>query len=202
MYTLIGETYGVQRQRAMCMGKAWWYAGCMGGMNFGLYGWRVNWVSVDDTDVSLEANRRAGCWVEGGMGGSRGRGLGYERAGDWYRVLHTLACCRLWPYWGPVVRPHWNNIAQPSCHAKYLLHPLQIYGWVICLKSIAHGSKCPTELCLSIDVGRKFSWLMKIFSKFPLHLWDAANEVIKNCTCLHVNIRHEICQDSRHQIYR
>ena len=51
-------------------------------------------------------------------------------------------------------------------------------GWFV-LKSIAHGSKCPIELCLRTDVGRKFSWLMKTCSEFPLHLPDAAYKVIQ-----------------------
>ena len=44
------------------------------------------------------------------------------------------------------------------------------------LKSIAHGSKCPIELYLPINVGRKFSGLMKTCSVYPLHLRDAAKE--------------------------
>ena len=51
-------------------------------------------------------------------------------------------------------------------------------GWFV-LKSIAHGSKCPIELCLPIDAGQKFSRLMITCSEFPLHLRDAANEVIQ-----------------------
>ena len=94
------------------------------------------------------------------------------------RVLHMLdvvadngitAAFRL-------ARPHWNNMAWLSYYAKYP-NPLQMYGWMIVLKSIAHGSKCPIELCLPIDVGWKFSWLMKFCSEFTLHLPDAANEV-------------------------
>ena len=49
-------------------------------------------------------------------------------------------------------------------------------GWFI-LKSIAHETKCPIELCLPIDVGWQFSWLMTTCSEFTLHLPDAANEV-------------------------
>ena len=39
-------------------------------------------------------------------------------------------------------------------------------GWFV-LKSIAHGSKSPIELCLPIDDGQKFSWLMKTCSQPP-----------------------------------
>ena len=41
------------------------------------------------------------------------------------------------------------------------------------------GSKCPIDLCLPIDGGRKFCWLMKTCSEFPLHLRDTGNEVIQ-----------------------
>ena len=51
-------------------------------------------------------------------------------------------------------------------------------GWFV-LKSNAHGSKCPIELCLPINVGQTFSWLLKTCLEFPLHLWDAANEVMQ-----------------------
>ena len=54
---------------------------------------------------------------------------------------------------------------------------IQIYckyigGWFV-LKSIAHGSKCPIELCLPIYVGRKFSWWM-----FPCkrQAWDLSRQ--------------------------
>ena len=52
-----------------------------------------------------------------------------------HRVLHTLDVAadngitsdfRL-------TRPHWNNMARLSCHAKYT-NPLQMYGWVICFE--------------------------------------------------------------------
>ena len=58
------------------------------------------------------------------------------------------------------------------------IHCKCIGGWLV-LKSIAHGSKCPIQLCLPIDVGRKFCWLMKTCSGFLLYLRDAANEVIQ-----------------------
>ena len=51
-------------------------------------------------------------------------------------------------------------------------------GWFV-LRSTAHESKCAIEICLPIDVGRKFSWLMKTCSEFPLHVRDAAIEVIQ-----------------------
>ena len=61
---------------------------------------------------------------------------------------------------------------------SFIIHCKCMGGWFV-LKSIAHGSKCPIELCLPIDAGGKFSWLMKTCSEFPLHLRDAANEVIQ-----------------------
>ena len=36
---------------------------------------------------------------------------------------------------------------------------------------------------------------MKTCLEFPLHLWDAAKEVIQ---IVHVNVKHEICQDSQY----
>ena len=97
-----------------------------------------------------------------------------------YRVLHTLDVTADNSLTGDfrLARPHWNNMARLICNAKFH-NALQMYGWVICFKSIAHGSKCPIELSLPIDAGRKFSWLMKTCSEFPLHLRDAANEVIQ-----------------------
>ena len=97
-----------------------------------------------------------------------------------YRVLHTPVGAADDGLTGDfrLARPHWNTMARLSWHAKYP-NPLQLHGWWFVLKSIAHGSKCPMELCLPIDVGRKYSLLMKTCSEFPLHLWGAANEVIQ-----------------------
>ena len=53
------------------------------------------------------------------------------------------------------------------------IHCKRMGGWFV-LKSIAHRSRYPIELCLPIDVGRK---LMKTCTELPLHLRDAANEV-------------------------
>ena len=95
-----------------------------------------------------------------------------------HRVLHTLDVTADNSLTGDfrLARPHWNNMARLICNAKF--HCKCMGGWFV-LKSIAHGSKCPIELCLPIDAGRKFSWLMKTCSEFPLHLRDAANEVIQ-----------------------
>ena len=52
-----------------------------------------------------------------------------------YRVLHTLDVvadnCLTGHF--RLARPHWNNMARLSCHAKYP-NPLQMYGWVICFE--------------------------------------------------------------------
>ena len=51
------------------------------------------------------------------------------------RVLHTLDVvadnCLTGHF--RLARPHWNNMARLSCHAKYP-NPLQMYGWVICFE--------------------------------------------------------------------
>ena len=52
-----------------------------------------------------------------------------------HRVLHTLDVvadnCLTGHF--RLARPHWNNMARLSCHAKYP-NPLQMYGWVICFE--------------------------------------------------------------------
>ena len=52
-----------------------------------------------------------------------------------YRVLHTLDVAADNCLTGDfrLARPHWNNMARLSCHAKYP-NPLQLYGWVICFE--------------------------------------------------------------------
>ena len=55
---------------------------------------------------------------------------------EWsYRVLHTLDVVADNSLTGHfrLARPHWNNMARLSCHAKYP-NPLQMYGWVICFE--------------------------------------------------------------------
>ena len=57
---------------------------------------------------------------------------------SWYmphRVLHTLDVAADNCLTGDfrLARPHWNNMARLSCHAKYP-NPLQMYGWVICFE--------------------------------------------------------------------
>ena len=51
------------------------------------------------------------------------------------RVLHTLDVAADNCLTGDfrLARPHWNNMARLSCHAKYP-NPLQMYGWVICFE--------------------------------------------------------------------
>ena len=51
------------------------------------------------------------------------------------RVLHTLdvVADNILTGHFRLARPHWNNMARLSCHAKYP-NPLQIYGWVICFE--------------------------------------------------------------------
>ena len=52
-----------------------------------------------------------------------------------YRVLHTLDVAADNCLTGDfrLARPHWNNMARLSCHAKYP-NPMQMYGWVICFE--------------------------------------------------------------------
>ena len=75
---------------------------------------------------------------------------------------------------GPIEITWRGSVAMPSnpSHSKCM------GGWFV-LKSIAHRSKCPIELCLPIGVCRKCSQLMKTCSESLLHLWNAANEVIQ-----------------------
>ena len=93
-----------------------------------------------------------------------------------HRVLHALADAapETSGWRGPIEITWCDSVDMPGIpnHCKY------VGGWFV-LKSIAHGSKCPIEFHLPINVGRQFSWLMKTFSEFPLHLRDAANEVIQ-----------------------
>ena len=51
------------------------------------------------------------------------------------RVLHTLDVVADNSLTGHfrLARPHWNNMARLSCHAKYP-NRLQMYGWVICFE--------------------------------------------------------------------
>ena len=88
--------------------------------------------------------------------------------------LQTIASPRTSGWRGPIEITWRGSVAMPSIP----IHCKCMGGWFV-LKSIAHGSKCPIELCLCTDVGRKFSWLMKTCSEFPLHLPDAANKVIQ-----------------------
>ena len=97
-----------------------------------------------------------------------------------HRVLHTLdvAVDNGLPgtsgWRGPIEITCDGSVAMPS----FPIHYKCMGGWFV-LKSIAHGSKCPIELCLPIDVGRKFSWLLKTCSEFSLHLRDAAKKSFK-----------------------
>ena len=91
-----------------------------------------------------------------------------------YMSLQTIASPETSGWRGPIEITWRGSFAMPS----FTIHCKCMGGWFV-LKSIAHGSKCPIELCLPIDAGRKFSWLMKTCSEFPLHLRDAANEVIQ-----------------------
>ena len=74
--------------------------------------------------------------------------------------------------------------------------PCKFRGVWFVLKSIAHGSKCPIELCLHIHIGQKFTYLMK--TSFV----GCSKRSHPKCTCLQVNTKREICQNSRHQILR
>ena len=85
--------------------------------------------------------------------------------------LQTIASPETSGLQGPIEITWRGSFAMPS----FTIHCKCMGGWFV-LKSIAHGSKCPIELCLPIDAGRKFSWLIKTCSEFPLH---AANEVIQ-----------------------
>ena len=102
-----------------------------------------------------------------------------------HRVLHTLdvAVDNGLPgtsgWQGPIEITCNGSVAMPS----FPIHYKCMGGWFV-LKSIAHGSKCPIELCLPIDVGRKFSWLLKTCSEFSLHLRD--KEIIQ---IIHVHMQ-------------
>ena len=80
---------------------------------------------------------------------------------------------------GPIEITWSDSVDMPNIpiHCKYM-------GEWFVLKSIAHGSKCPIEFWLPIDVGQKFSWFMKTCSEFSLPLQDAANEVVQICIFL------------------
>ena len=80
---------------------------------------------------------------------------------------------------GPIEVTWSDSVDMPNIpiHCKYM-------GEWFVLKSIAHGSKCPIEFWLPIDVGQKFSWFMKTCSEFSLPLQDAANEVVQICIFL------------------
>ena len=77
--------------------------------------------------------------------------------------LQTIASPGTSGWRGPIEITWRSSVAMPSIP----IHCKCMGGWFV-LKSIAHGSKCPIELCLPIDVGRKFSWLMKTCSQSPL----------------------------------
>ena len=89
-------------------------------------------------------------------------------------LLQTMASSDTSGWRGPVEITRRGSAAMPS----FPIHCKCMGRWFV-LKSIAHGSKCPMELCLPTDGGRKFRWLMKTCSEFPLHLRDTANEVIQ-----------------------
>ena len=73
--------------------------------------------------------------------------------------------------WRGPIEITWRDSVHMPCIP---IHCTSMDGWFV-LKSIAHGCKCPIELYVPIDVGRKFSWLMKTCSEFSLHLRDAIN---------------------------
>ena len=83
-----------------------------------------------------------------------------------------MASQRTFGWRGPIEITWRGSVAIPSIP----IHCKCMGGWFV-LKSIEHGSKCPVEVCLPIDVSWKFSWLMKTCSEFTLYLPDAANEV-------------------------
>ena len=88
--------------------------------------------------------------------------------------LQTMASPATSSWRGPIEITWRGSVAMPS----FPIHCKCMGEWFV-LKSIAHGSKCSIQLCLPIDVGRKFRWLMKTCSEFTLHLWDTANELIQ-----------------------
>ena len=113
----------------------------------------------------------------GRYGGSeRCQGTVIIENGDWYGKCRLLDVFSMERTGAPLPTAGSGvpgvNLPSIPIHCKCM-------GWWIVLKSVARGSKCPIQLCLPIDVGRKFSWLMKTCSEFPLHLRDAANELFK-----------------------
>ena len=120
----------------------------------------------------------------------------------WHRVLHTLAGAadngltrdfRL-------ARPHWNNMARLSWHAKHP-NPLQMYGYVICFeinctwKQMSHN-----YVSLSMLVRNLVNWWKP--ARNSCFICGMQHKKSFNCTCLHVNVWHKICQDSQHQFHR
>ena len=91
-------------------------------------------------------------------------------------------------------------------------------GWFV-LKSIAHGSKCPFEkvVCSAVFLPY-FNPQMSHWVMFTYRCWSEILSIDENllgipasfagcnkpsrsnCTCLHVNVRCETCQDSQHSL--
>ena len=117
-----------------------------------------------------------------------------------YRVLHTLDVAADNDLTGNyrLARPHWNNMARLTCNAKFP-NPLQMYGWVICFeinctwKQMSHRVMFAYRCWPDIDEN-----LLRIPASFAGY----SKRSHPNCTCSHVNVRREICQDSQHQFHR
>ena len=120
-----------------------------------------SWQLSGDVHCGLNINLPLWCfsitskWDPCGWGGGGALSLWVSR----YRVLQTLAGAADGGLtgnfrWGP----NWNNMAQPSWHAK-CPNSLQIYGWVICFeinctwKQMSHS-----YVCLSKLVGNLVNW--------------------------------------------
>ena len=120
-----------------------------------------------------------------------------------YRVLHTLDVAAdnglTGDFW--LARPHWNSMAWLSCNANFP-NLLQMYGWVICFeinctwKQISHRVKF-AYLCWP-----KISLIDENLLGIPASFAGYSKLSHSNCTCSHINVRCEICQDSQHQFHR
>ena len=119
-----------------------------------------------------------------------------------YRVLHALdvaadngitADFRL-------ARPHWNNMARLSCHAKYP-NPLQMYGWLICFKINCTWNQMSHKVMFAYRCGLEIYLVDEKLLGIHASFAGCSKRSHSDCTYLHVNVRHRICQDNQHQFH-
>ena len=119
------------------------------------------------------------------------------------RVLHTLNVAADNGLTGHfrLARPHWNNMARLNCNAKFP-NPLQMYEWVICFEINCTWKQMSHRVMFAYRWWPEISLIDENLLGIAASFSGYSKRSHTNCTCSHVNVRREICQDSQRQFHR